>query len=57
LTDGIQKKGAKIQPFQRLCRILTQKRVLNESLKDLKPEVKEFIKLVSERLKVESKKL
>jgi D-alanine-D-alanine ligase-like ATP-grasp enzyme len=45
LTEGLQKKGAKIQSYQRLGRILTQKRVLNEDLKDLRPEVKKFLKL------------
>jgi hypothetical protein len=57
LTDGIQKKGAKIQPFQRLCRVLAKDRVLNENLNDLTPEVKKFIKLVYEKLKVEPKKI
>jgi len=54
LTDGIQKKGTKLQPFQRLCRVVAKKRVLDESLKDLLPETKEFINLISENLKLVS---
>lgn len=52
LTDGIQKKGIKIQPHPRLCRILTKKRVFNNSLNDITPETKNFVKLVLKKLKI-----
>lgn len=52
LTDGIQKKDSIIQPFQKLCRIITKDRVLDKNLKDLLPETKEFIRLISENFKL-----
>lgn len=52
LTDGLLRKGSQIKPFQRMARILTQKRVLNRDLKDITPKTKGLIKLVIRKLKV-----
>ena len=52
LTEGLQKKGAKIGPYQRLTRILSQKRVLDDSLKDITPETKDFIRSLLKKFKI-----
>jgi len=52
LTEGLQKKGKKIEPYQRLTRILTQERVLDTSLRDITPKTKELIKLVLDKFKI-----
>lgn len=52
VSDGLLEKGTKIAPFQRLARILTKERVLDQGLKDITPKSKELIKLLIEKLKV-----
>lgn len=55
LTNGIQKRGTKFQDYWRILQILTKKRVLDKSLKDITPEAKKFVELVRKELKLKEK--
>ena len=55
LTDGLPKKGTEFQPYRRLTRILTKKRVIDKNLKDITPEAKKFAELVCKELKLKVK--
>ncbi|PIU42816.1 MAG: hypothetical protein CO034_01415 [Parcubacteria group bacterium CG_4_9_14_0_2_um_filter_35_11] len=52
LTEGLQKKGTKIEPYQRITRILTQEQVLDTTLKDITQKTKKIIKLVLNKFKI-----
>lgn len=51
-TEGLLKRKSLVQPYQRLVRIITKGRVLNENLDDILPETKSLIKLVFKKLNV-----
>lgn len=55
LTNGIQKTKTTFQAYWRIGQILTKKRVLDKSLKDITPEAKKFAELVRKELKLKEK--
>ncbi|MFH0987708.1 MAG: ATP-grasp domain-containing protein [Patescibacteria group bacterium] len=52
ISEGLQKKGARVYSYQRLARIILKERVLDADLGDITPSAKKVINLVSKEIKV-----